>query len=220
MILNNKMKCLLGLVVTILVQLTVLWQIRSHFIDVAATGRIYRAPAKIVQVRNQGGDYLSVAIQHEDAKWLSADELVPYEKRIYVAVAPDSKGMLMIKGASLEVPAQGDYIATVGSVSKGVASFSIPFTRFYMDRRHLDSLPLEEYIDNVEKTTTEIDGQTVIIKKDVQPKHEIIAEFRLADGDGVITNVYVDGHSLLNLYNTESSNTIESTEKQRKDEKR
>lgn len=204
---NHKMKYLLVLVVTIIIQLIVFWNIRSHFVDVAATGRIYRAPAQIFNVREKGQDYVIVRIQHEDAKWLSQEVPQSYGQTFYVAVAPDDKGMLMIKGASLDVPAQGDYIEVTGGVNTndGVARFNLPFNRFYMDRRHLESLPLETYENEVTDTTVEVDGQTVTLKKETAPKHNIIAEFRLMDGVGVITNVFVDGHSLLNLYNTKES---------------
>ena len=37
------------------------------------------------------------------------------------------------------------------------------------------------------------------------PRHQIIAEFKLADGHGVITEVYVDGHPLSGWYQTSAA---------------
>lgn len=208
---TKKMKYLLVFLVTVIFQLIALWQIRSNFIDVAATGSIYRAPAEIVRYGGSEKDYVTLRIKLEPARWLSPDKPKNNEQ-IYVAIAADKKGKIIVKGASLNKPSQGDYITTTGFVHEGVADYSVPFSRFYMERRHLESLPLAEYAKQNSAKAEKVDEDGMpYTDVEYTPKHDIVAEFRLADGRGVITNVFVDGHSLLDLYNTEAGEPVHIT---------
>ena len=211
----TKWKYLLAFLVLALVQLGVIFSERSQFEEVLNNGITYQSPAIIAGTRV---DYVDIRLR-EDID----------QETIYVAVAHDKNGMLMVKGADLKKPAQGDYIKTIAwGVDNGVVSFPIPFMRFYLPGYQLQDLPWDEFMafdpltpEQVEQKEAELarvepspeaaDMRAEIARHKAAgepisvPRHQIIAEFKLADGHGVITEVYVDGHPLSGWYQTSAA---------------
>lgn len=115
----TKWKYLLAFLVLALVQLGVIFSERSQFEEVLNNGITYQSPAMIAGTRD---DYVRIRLRENidpfvaeplsRAKWLG-ENLPENRETIYVAVAHDKNGMLMVKGADLKKPAQGDYIKTI-----------------------------------------------------------------------------------------------------------
>lgn len=238
----TKWKYLLAFLVLALVQLGVIFSERSQFEEVLNNGITYQSPAIIAGTRD---DYVHIRLRENidpfvaeplsQAKWLG-ENLPEDQETIYVAVAHDKNGMLMVKGADLKKPVQGDYIKTIAwGVDNGVVSFPIPFMRFYLPGYQLQDLPWDEFMaldpltpEQVEQKEAELaraepSPETADMRAEIarhkaagepisMPRHQIIAEFKLADGHGVITEVYVDGHPLSGWYQTSAAPaTVEIT---------
>ena len=181
----TKWKYLLAFLVLALVQLGVIFSERSQFEEVLNNGITYQSPAIIAGTRV---DYVDIRLQ---------ENIDPF-------------------------------VAEPLSKAKCVVSFPIPFMRFYLPGYQLQDLPWDEFMafdpltpEQVEQKEAELaraeaspeaaDMRAEIARHKAAgepisvPRHQIIAEFKLADGHGVITEVYVDGHPLSGWYQTSAA---------------
>lgn len=212
---SKKMQYLLAFVVFSLIQVAVLWDMRSDFETVASQGAMYRVPVRISEYGDQRNGVLHLNFPIQQARW-TASEPPRHGDSIYVAVAADEKGVLTIKGASFDPPAQGDYIRTrAWDFKDGVVDFAYPFQQMYMDKQRLAALPLTEFAREEEKEVPVLDaqGKPLEDKKEMKfvPVHEEWAQVRLLEGKGVVTDVTVDGMSVLNYYRTGETNPVQIT---------
>lgn len=212
---NKKMQLLLAFVVISLVQIAILWDVRSDYETVASEGAVYRLPVMILERGDERNGVLYLDFSRQHARW-TASETPQHGDDIYVAVAADEKGVLTIKGASFDPPAQGDYIRTrAWNFKDGVVDFIYPFQHIYMDKRRLAALPLEEFTRTEEREMPVLDDQGKPLedkKENISvPVHEQWAQVRLLEGKGVVTDVTVDGMSILNYYRTGETNPVQIT---------
>lgn len=191
--------------VVAIAQLVLINGYRSGYEDVAQNGTRYTMPVRLYY--DGDADYLRVFVSSWEARWLNAN---PPERgeRVYVSVAPDAEGRLMIKGADLAMPAQGDYLTTEAwsNLRDGTVELKLPFERYYLDKHKLQQLPLDEYmaedeVDVGEALTPEEKEKGVSPVKYV-PRHELLAVLRVLEGDAVITDILVDGRSIGEVYPT------------------
>ncbi len=213
---NNKVKLLLVLFIGFVLQLSAFWVTKDNFETVVEKGTEYRVTAELKP--DTKDDRLRVYIRDMDARWLDVDKPKHGEK-VYYAIARGKDGEMILKGASLKIPPQGDYLV---AHSGYLDDKDIPHIyrawmnyNFYMDPRHLESLPIDEYTmlvpavkegEDEEDVTTELEEDVDTLKeKEMVPKHKIIAVLKVYEGDAVVTDVLVDDHSLNDLYYTEAA---------------
>lgn len=201
---NNWQRWLLLAVVAV-VQLIVIGGYQGSYEEVATKGTLYKLPLQSAFTADT--DYIRISVPDWEARWMNAN---PPERgeRVYVSIAPDPEGRLMIKGADLAVPAQGDYIVTQAwnGEKDGVVWLDLPVNRYYVGKQILQQIPLEEYtaedeVDISDSLTPEEKAMGKPTTKTV-PRHELVATVRVLDGDMVITDILVDGRSIAQVYPT------------------
>lgn len=178
------------------VEIIFLGSIRYGFTHTAEAGTAYQTPAS-VDFGNSfySRSYIVMNIPLHEAQWKGSN-LPRAGETIYLAAARDQKGVLYIKWAELDKP-EGDYIITrARSIENGIVYFDIPFRRFYVTPEEMKKLPVSELSERVaaEDGTT---GRTV-----TKMKNHVEAFFRLKDGQGVITDILINGVSVKKSFTT------------------
>lgn len=202
---TTKWKRWLLFAVVAVAQLLLLSSYKGDYEAVAQDGTRYTMPVRLYY--DGDTDYLRVYVADWEARWLNPN---PPERgeRVYVSVAPDAEGRMMIKGADLAMPAQGDYLMTEAwsNLTDGTVDLKLPVDRYYLGKQKLQQLPLDEYAaeDEVDVSATltpeEKEAGAPTVK--IVPRHELLAVLRVLDGNAVITDILVDGRSISDVYPT------------------
>ncbi len=200
--------------VVAMVQLALIGGYKGSYEEVAQNGTEYKLPVRLSAYGNDA-DYIRVFVPEWQARWLNPN---PPERgeRVYVVVAPDASGMLMIKGADLRVPAQGDYLMTQAwsGVRDGAVDLQLPVDRYYIGKQKLQQIPFDEYTaeDEVDVSDTLTPEEKEKGEPTVKyvPRHELVAVLRVLDGNAVITDILVDGRSIGEVYPTGETSPAEA----------
>ena len=161
------------LIVTVIFQLLFLFYHSWRWRNITVDGIPYQWRCVLrLETSAFGTDYIRVIFPEDTTTW--NDEVLPVKGQdVYVAISQDQQGIMEIKGASANVPAdRSDYMkAEITAVDRDsrTVQFQVGFDRYRI---------VPEYTDGI---------------YDITGSDSVIASVRMKKGDGVIEGIFVNG---------------------------